>query len=166
MVVIEENATAQRDTATNTTRQAEQASNIDRFLGMIAKLQREYPDFDSAAALRLSHESTFNGQGRTSRNERLSGYGARDGSPGIAQWELVHRGPSCVLVNHEEHHFYISGVIRPEDIDGNGQVQSSRMADAQIEFTGRGDLTSGTSQGWFSRVLDFIWPFYGYDEDT
>ena len=31
-----------------------------------------------------------------------------------------------VLVNNEEHHFYISGVIRPEDIDGLGQIQSSQ----------------------------------------
>ena len=159
VVVIEENATAQRDTATNTTRQAEQASNIDRFLGMIAKLQREYPDFDSAAALRLSHESTFNGQGRTSRNERLRATVPAMVRRVLPNGNLFIEGHRVVLVNHEEHHFYISGVIRPEDIDGNGQVQSSRMADAQIEFTGRGDLTSGTSQGWFSRVLDFIWPF-------
>jgi flagellar L-ring protein precursor FlgH len=68
-------------------------------------------------------------------------------------------GHRVVLVNNEEHHFYISGVIRPEDIDGTGMVPSSKMADAQIEFVGRGDLTSGTSKGWLSRALDFIWPF-------
>ena len=33
---------------------------------------------------------------------------------------LFIEGHRVVLVNHEEHHFYISGVIRPEDIDGNG----------------------------------------------
>ena len=68
-------------------------------------------------------------------------------------------GHRVVLVNNEEHHFYISGVIRPEDIDGTGIVSSSKMADAQIEFVGRGELTSGTNKGWFSRALDFIWPF-------
>jgi flagellar L-ring protein precursor FlgH len=68
-------------------------------------------------------------------------------------------GHRVVLVNSEEHHFYISGVIRPEDIDGTGSVPSSRMADAQIEFVGRGNLTTGSSQGWLSRALDAIWPF-------
>ena len=37
VVVIEENATAQRDTATNMARQDEQNSNIERFLGMVAE---------------------------------------------------------------------------------------------------------------------------------
>ena len=63
-----------------------------------------------------------------------------------------------VLVNSEEHHFYISGVIRPEDIDGQGKVRSSRMADAQIEFTGRGDMTAGSTKGGLLECLT-MWPF-------
>ena len=39
------------------------------------------------------------------------------------------------------------------------RVASSRMADAEIEFTGRGDLSSGTSRRGGSRLLDVIWPF-------
>jgi flagellar L-ring protein precursor FlgH len=62
-------------------------------------------------------------------------------------------------VNNEENHFYISGVIRRIDIDQDNTVLSSRIADAQIEFTGRGNLTRGSEKGWFSNALDFIWPF-------
>ena len=65
---------------------------------------------------------------------------------------LFIEGHRVVLVNEEEHHFYIGGVIRPEDIDGH-QVQSSRIADAQIEFTGRGSLSATTSKGWLSSIL-------------
>ena len=59
----------------------------------------------------------------------------------------------------EEHFFYISGIVSPEDIDGDGVVSSARLADAQIEFTGRGTLTAAASKGWGSRFLDWIWPF-------
>jgi flagellar L-ring protein precursor FlgH len=33
------------------------------------------------------------------------------------------------------------------------------VADAQIEFVGRGVLTDNQKQGWFSRFLGWIWPF-------
>ena len=46
-----------------------------------------------------------------------------------------------------------------EDIDGLGQIQSSRIADAQIEFTGRGALSTATKRGWLSSLLAIIWPF-------
>ncbi|MFZ4532964.1 MAG: flagellar basal body L-ring protein FlgH, partial [Alsobacter sp.] len=39
-----------------------------------------------------------------------------------------------VLVNAEEQHFYISGVVRPIDIDQYNSVKSAMIADAEIEF--------------------------------
>ena len=64
-----------------------------------------------------------------------------------------------ILVNAEEQHFYISGVVRPIDIDQENSVKSSMVADAEIEFVGRGVLTDNQRQGWFSRYLGWIWPF-------
>ena len=159
VVVIDENATAQRNMNSESSKQNESTANLERFLGLIAKLQREYKDFDGVNALRLTNESSFKGQGRTSRSDRLQATVPAMVRQVLPNGNLFIEGHRVVLVNREEHHFYISGVIRPEDIDGNGQVRSSRMADAQIEFTGRGDMTSGATKGWFSRMLDYIWPF-------
>ena len=142
-----------------TTNQAESTANLNRFLGLMAKLNREYKDFDGANALSLTNESTFAGQGRTSRSDRLQATVPAMVRQVLPNGNLFVEGHRVVLVNREEHHFYISGVIRPEDIDGTGQVRSSRMADAQIEFTGRGDMTAGATKGWFTRMLDYIWPF-------
>jgi flagellar L-ring protein precursor FlgH len=36
---------------------------------------------------------------------------------------------------------------------------SSRVADAQIEFTGRGDLADQQRKGWFAKFVDWINPF-------
>ena len=40
------------------------------------------------------------------------------------------------MVNQEELHIYVSGVIRPEDIAQDNSVGSSVVADAEIEFVG------------------------------
>jgi flagellar L-ring protein precursor FlgH len=38
-------------------------------------------------------------------------------------------------------------------------VASSRIADAQIEFTGRGDIADQQRKGWASRLFESINPF-------
>lgn len=159
IVVIDEQATARRDASTSAARQDERSAQLTSFLGLIAKLQKQYPDFDGATALQLSNESTFNGSGQTSRSDQLRATVPSMVRQVLPNGTLFIEGHRVVLVNEEEHHFYISGVIRPEDIDGLGQVQSSRIADAQIEFTGRGALSSASSKGWLSSLLDHVWPF-------
>jgi flagellar L-ring protein FlgH len=49
--------------------------------------------------------------------------------------------------------------VRPEDIEQDNTVASGLIADAQIEFTGRGVLTENQRQGWLSKLLASINPF-------
>ena len=76
-----------------------------------------------------------------------------------ANGNLFIEGHRVVLVNNEEQHFYISGVVRPIDIDQENSVKSSMIADAEIEFTGRGILSDNQKQGWLSRYFGWLWPF-------
>jgi flagellar L-ring protein FlgH len=159
VVLIDENARAQRNMDSQSSRQNSNSTAVENFLGMVAKLQNEYPDFNGASAMQFAQESAYKGQGKTSRSDRLQATVPAMVRQLLPNGNLFIEGHRVVLVNKEEHHFYISGVIRPEDIDGSGQVRSSRMADAQIEFTGRGEMTSGAAKGWFSTILDYVWPF-------
>jgi flagellar L-ring protein precursor FlgH len=63
------------------------------------------------------------------------------------------------MVNDEELHIYLSGVILPQDIAEDDTISSSRIADAEIEITGRGDLTDAQRRGWLAEILDEITPF-------
>lgn len=159
VVVIDEQATANRNASTSSSKQDERTAQLTSFLGLIAKLQKQYPDFDGATAMGLTSESSFSGTGQTSRSDRFEATVPSMVRQILPNGTLFIEGHRVVLVNEEEHHFYISGVIRPEDIDGLGQVQSSRIADAQIEFTGRGTLSASNSKGWLSSMLDVLWPF-------
>ena len=57
------------------------------------------------------------------------------------------------------YHLYISGVIRPQDIGPDDVVLSSRVADAEIEYTGTGSMSDNQKQGWLARLWNKIWPF-------
>lgn len=159
IIVIDERASAQRDTSTELGREDSYNTQMNSFLGLLKSLEKDNPNFNGAAAIDFAHSNAFKGAGKTTRNDRFEATVPALVRKVLPNGSMFVEGHRVVLVNSEEHHFYISGVIRPEDIDGTGSVPSSRMADAQIEFVGRGNLTSGTSQGWLSKILDVIWPF-------
>jgi flagellar L-ring protein precursor FlgH len=41
----------------------------------------------------------------------------------------------------------------------DNSVRSSLLADAQVEFTGRGDIATTVERGWLTEFLDWINPF-------
>jgi flagellar L-ring protein FlgH len=110
-------------------------------------------------ALKGSLEKRFQGLGTTGRTERLTATVPALVRKVLQNGNLFIEGHRVILVNSEEHHFYISGVVRPIDIDQENSVKSSMIADAEIEFTGRGILSDNQRQGWLSRYLGWIWPF-------
>ena len=73
--------------------------------------------------------------------------------------DLFVEGTKVVMVGEEEHHIYVSGIVRRVDIADDDSVPSSRIADAEIEYTGRGDISDTQRRGWLSRTLSKLWPF-------
>lgn len=69
---------------------------------------------------------------------------------------LFIEGEKVVLVNSEENHFYVSGVARPEDVTADNAIASTRLADAHIEFTGRGVVAESQEPGWLARIWNWI----------
>jgi flagellar L-ring protein precursor FlgH len=104
-------------------------------------------------------DKRFKGQGSTARTERLTATVPALVRKVLPNGNLFIEGHRVVLVNAEEQHFYISGVVRPIDIDQENSVKSSMIADAEIEFTGNGILSDNQRQGWAARWMERIWPF-------
>jgi flagellar L-ring protein FlgH len=157
VINIEEVANASRSTDTNLSRNSSSAAKIDAFLGLLKKLKVSASD--SGLNIGGSSASELTSTGSTDRSESLTATVPAVVMKVLANGNLFVEGHRAILVNSEEHHFYISGVVRPIDIDQLNSVKSSVVADAQIEFVGRGDLTDNQKQGWLSRYLGWIWPF-------
>lgn len=155
---VEEFANAQRGTNTTLQRQSELNAEIIAFLGLMEQVKKVAPSLGEKL-VDTKTSSAFDGSGSTGRSERLEAT-----VPGIVKKMLGNghvfvEGHRVVLVNNEEHHFYISGVARLQDIDESNAISSARLADAEIEFTGRGDLSDQQRQGLFARFWSRIWPF-------
>jgi flagellar L-ring protein FlgH len=156
VIKIEEVADARRRTNTDIERSSQSSAEISAFLGLLAKASLDGKD---AAKLSGGSSASFQGGGNTGRTEYLTATVPAVVRQVLPNGNLFIEGHRVILVNAEEQHFYISGVVRPIDIDQENSVKSSMVADAEIEFVGRGVLTDNQKQGWLSRFLGWVWPF-------
>ncbi|MES1206113.1 MAG: flagellar basal body L-ring protein FlgH [Pseudomonadota bacterium] len=159
VVKIEEVADAHRSANTDLERASQSQAAVDAFLGLVSKLKQNPAAADGLFKIGGSSSSTFKGDGSTDRSEYLTATVPAVVRKVLANGNLFVEGHRVILVNAEEQHFYISGVVRPIDIDQENSVKSSMVADAEIEFVGRGVLTDNQRQGWLSRFLGWVWPF-------
>ena len=159
VIRINEKADAQGNATTDLKKDTSRAVGMDSFLAMMPKLQRMNPNFDPAKLLALAAKSDFAGSGNTARSGSLQGNIGVHVKREMPNGDLYVEGTKVVMINNEEYHLYISGLTRPADIEMDNSVLSSLLADAQVEFTGRGDINDQVERGWLTKILDVVNPF-------
>lgn len=159
MVRIDEQANAKGGASTDLNRQSNRSMGMNALLGLVPAIRNAHPNIDPEQLVSMMSDMNFQGDGQTSRDGVLKGVIAVRVKKQLPNEDLFVEGTKVVMINHEEYHLYISGLIRPTDIEGDNSVPSWRLADAQVEFTGRGDIASSVDRGWLAKVLDAINPF-------
>lgn len=159
VIEIDERETASRTSSTKLRRQGASAFTAPKALGLMAKLQKKFPDLDPQELMSLTSDQNFNGNGQTQRSGRLSATLPVRVKDVMPNGDLFVEGTNVVMVSNEEHHLYVSGLVRPVDIQANNTVPSSRIANAEIEYIGRGDVNDQQRPGWGSRALSRGAPF-------
>lgn len=159
MVRIDEHADARGGASTRLSRTSDRESKVDEVLGLIDVIKAQAPEVDPSTLWKLASEYEFNAQGNSTRSGSLTGSIGVKVKREMPNGDLFVEGTKVVMINHEEYHLYISGVVRPADIQQDNSVDSALVADARVEFTGRGDIEEQTQQGWMSWFLNKINPF-------
>ena len=159
MVRINENAQAQGGATTNLKKNTSRSAGIDSLLGLMPAMKKAYPNIDPAELIKMASSFDFDGEGKTERAGQLKGMIGVRVKQELPNGDLFVEGTKVVMINHEEYHLYVSGVIRTSDIAPDNSVDSSLIADARVEFTGRGDINDQVERGWLTKILDFVNPF-------
>jgi flagellar L-ring protein FlgH len=159
MIRIDEQANAKGGASTDLDRESSRSLGVGALLGLAPALRASHPDIDPERLVEMMSEMNFSGEGQTTRDGVLKGVIAVRVKKQLPNEDLFIEGTKVVMINQEEYHLYVSGVIRPTDIEGDNSIPSWRLADAQVEFTGRGDIAAQVDRGWLAKVLDAINPF-------
>jgi flagellar L-ring protein precursor FlgH len=108
----------------------------------------------------LSSSNAFDGDGSSQQSNQLSGEITVTVAQRLSNGALVVRGEKWLTINQGDELVRISGIVRPQDIGNDNIVASSRVADARIEYVGKGTLADSNTRGWLSRFFDSKWmPF-------
>ena len=68
-------------------------------------------------------------------------------------------GRRAVTINNEDQTMVITGLIRRVDIGFNNTISSNDIADANINYTGKGVISDEQNVGWLMRFFAWVWPF-------
>jgi flagellar L-ring protein FlgH len=108
----------------------------------------------------LESDNSFAGDGSSSQSNALTGQITVTVAQRLSNGALIVRGEKWLTINQGEELVRISGIVRAQDIGNDNIVPSSRVADARIEYVGKGTLADSNTRGWLSRFFDSKWmPF-------
>jgi len=65
-------------------------------------------------------------------------------------------GAQTVAVNGEKQQFILNGLVRSEDISPNNTIRSNRISEANIEFTGHGDISEAQRHSILYRITRWL----------
>ena len=159
VIRIDERDGATRNATTKLDKKDQSSYGIPAALGLVAAITKRYPDADPSKLFATDSGREFAGQGSIERGGRLNATLPVRVVQVLSNGDLYVEGTKVVMVGAEEHHLYVSGIVRRADIAEDNSVPSSRVADAEIEYTGRGDVSDTQRRGWLARVFDKVWPF-------
>ena len=108
--------------------------------------------FDSSSDL------SFDGSGSAGQNNSLRGELSVTVTKVFDNGNMEILGQKKLTLNNGDEYIRLLGIIRPEDISNQNTVQSSRIANAKISYTGAGDVADTSKKGWFAKLVDVVTP--------
>lgn len=135
-------------------------AGISSLFGFEKSLEKSNPNFSASSMVGGDLSSTVNGQGKLSRDTKIVATFTARVVQVLPNGNLMIQGVRVIRQNDNVEYLTVTGIVRPEDIDADNSVLSTQIADAHIEYSGAGPAALTTKgPGWFSRVLEAVWPF-------
>ncbi len=103
--------------------------------------------------------SSSDGKGTVNRQEALQTNVAAVVTQVLPNGNLVVEGKQEIRVNNEIRELIVAGIVRPEDIQSDNTIDSTKIAQARIAYGGRGQLTDVQQPRYGQQVLDVLLPF-------
>ena len=110
-------------------------------------------------AAKASGTRNFAGTGTADQSNALSGEVSVTVAEVYPNGTMLVQGQKRVTLNRGDEFVQIKGIVRVADIDENNRIPSTRVADARISYTGKGDVARAARQGWLSRFFQMLSPF-------
>ena len=108
----------------------------------------------------LQSDTAFAGDAQNTQNNEFSGSISVTVTEVLANGYLRVQGEKRIGMTGGNEYIRVAGIVRPEDIDEQNTVQSTRIADATLVYVGDGQVSDASKMGWLARFfISAVWPF-------
>ncbi|WP_445773058.1 flagellar basal body L-ring protein FlgH [Shewanella sp.] len=78
----------------------------------------------------------------------------------LSNGNLVIRGEKWISINNGDEFIRVTGIVRSQDINPDNTIDSTRVANARIQYSGTGTFADSQKVGWLnSFFMSDWWPF-------
>ena len=134
--------------------------SLDSSLSLPGVMDLIIPDRTNAADLSTdlaaAAENSFSGSGSTAQSNSLTGQVSVHVVRVFRNGNLEILGQKKLTLNNGDEYIRVHGIVRPQDIDAENVVSSDRIANANIQYIGAGELDSPSKKGWYTKILENV----------
>jgi flagellar L-ring protein precursor FlgH len=110
-----------------------------------------------AIQLGIASNNTFAGDAATAQSNSLSGNISVTVIEVLPNQNLVIRGEKWLTLNSGDEYIRLTGIIRPADISPDNEIESNKIANARIQYSGTGSFADAQKQSLVSRFFNSKW---------
>ncbi|MDR1646532.1 MAG: flagellar basal body L-ring protein FlgH [Zoogloeaceae bacterium] len=158
-VNITERNNASAQSASNSARSQEMSTSIDGLTGFPFSNLKSLTKLNGLD-VETASEHGFSGSGATNSNNAFTGAITVTVIEVYPNGNLLVSGEKQVSIGQQQEFIRLSGVVNPRDIKSEtSSVDSSRIADARIEYKATGYISEAQVMGWLARFFLSVLPF-------
>jgi flagellar L-ring protein precursor FlgH len=155
MANLQENTRATKSSGTSTSKETGVAVNpIIGLGGNALNLGGE------SIQLGLDTSNDFEGDSSANQSNNLTGAISVTVVQVLANQNLLVRGEKWLTLNNGDEYIRLTGVVRPDDVSPTNEIESTKIANARIQYSGTGSFDRAQKEGWLSGFFSSeYWPF-------
>ena len=147
---------AKLSNTTTSSRTNSDDANLTNFFGLENALPKS---MNPGSLVKMGSDNSNVGAGGINRSEAINMTLAALVAQVLPNGNMVISGHQQVLVNNEMRDMQVSGIVRTEDITAENTVDLSQIAEARINYGGKGTVSNVQEPRYGSQLFDILMPW-------
>jgi flagellar L-ring protein precursor FlgH len=157
LITIDDSAQVQNDTTRE--RKTANTMGMTNMFGLETVLKHALPGMTPSSMVSTNGDTALTGTGTINRVDKINLTVAAVVTRVLPNGNLVIQGRQEVKTNNELRELTVGGIVRPEDISSSNTINHTQIAEARINYGGKGDLTRSNATPGGQALMETFQPF-------